>query len=401
MPAPLAGSSASLAFDRKAAVDRVLQLMAIPGPSCQEGQVVEAVRAELLAAGYSASQIVVDEVHRVSPAGGEVGNLILSLPGTMKAPRRLLMAHLDTVPLCVGSKPAIKGNVVRSKDRQSALGGDNRSGVAVVLTAAVEIARRNLPHPPLTFFWPVQEEIGLLGARHVQLKALGNPKLGFNWDGGSAAGATLGATGAFELHIEISGIASHAGVHPEEGVSAIAIAGLAIADLQANGWHGLVRKGKHQGTSNLGVIAGGDATNVVTSKVKLRGEVRSHDASFRKRLVSEFKQAFERAAGAVKNTAGQAGRVKFESSLKYESFVLKETEPCVKSALAAIRQVGLKATTKISNGGLDANWLSARGLPTVTLGAGQQQVHTVDEALQLDEYVNGCAVALLLATGQA
>jgi tripeptide aminopeptidase len=139
----------------------------------------------------------------------------------------------------------------------------------------------------------------------------------------------------------------------------------------------------------------------VTSKVKLRGEVRSHDASFRKKLVSEFKQAFERAAGAVKNTAGQTGRVKFESSLKYESFVLKETEPCVKSALAAIRQVGLKATTKISNGGLDANWLSARGLPTVTLGAGQQQVHTVDEALQLDEYVNGCAVALLLATGQA
>ena len=124
-------------------------------------------------------------------------------------------------------------------------------------------------------FRSVQEEIGLLGARFVNLKKLGNPKLGFNWDGGSAALATVGATGAYDLLIEVEGLASHAGVHPEEGVSAIAIAGLAIADLQQNGWHGLIVKGKSTGTSNLGVVQGGDATNVVTPKVILRGEVRS------------------------------------------------------------------------------------------------------------------------------
>ena len=32
----------------------------------------------------------------------------------------------------------------------------------------------------------IQEEIGLYGARHADVKLLGSPKLAFNWDGGAA-----------------------------------------------------------------------------------------------------------------------------------------------------------------------------------------------------------------------
>jgi tripeptide aminopeptidase len=71
----------------------------------------------------------------------------------------------------------------------------------------------------------------------------------------------------------------------------------------------------------------------------------------------------------------------------------------VAEALAAIRAVGLEAQTRISNGGLDANWLSSRGLPTVTLGCGQQDVHTVKETLQLKSYLQACRIGLVLATG--
>jgi tripeptide aminopeptidase len=386
-------------IDETAALDRVLKLMAIPGKSCEEGAVVRHLIHELEQAGIPQSAIFVDQVNKKSPAGGETGSLIVTLPGTVRGPRRLLMAHVDTVPLCVGSKPVRKGKEIKSSDPKTALGGDDRSGAAVLLTAILEIVKQNLPHPPLTLFWPVQEEIGLYGARFVSLPKLGNPKLCFNWDGGSAANACIGATGAYDLEIEIAGIASHAGVHPEGGVSAIAIASLAIADLQQNGWHGLIIKGKNRGTSNIGVIGGGDATNVVTADVKLRGEVRSHDPVFRKRLVDEFRKAFERAAKAVKNDVGKAGKVHFEASLKYESFRLDETEPTVQAALGAIRTVGLDPLTRISNGGLDANWLSARGLPTVTLGAGQQNVHTVNESLVVDDFLQGCRIGLLLATG--
>jgi tripeptide aminopeptidase len=374
-------------------------MVAIPGKSGQESGVVAFITRELIAAGMSASAIVIDDAHRRSPIGGDTGSLIVKLPGTMRGARRLLMAHMDTVPLCVGCRPMADGNVVRSADPCTALGGDDRAGACVVLTAALEILRQRLPHPPLTFFWPVQEEIGLYGARLVRTSALGQPKLCFNWDGGAANSACIGATGAYDLEIEIDGIASHAGVHPEGGVSAIGVAGLAIADLQKNGWHGLIVKGRHTGTSNLGIISGGNATNVVTSNVKLRAEVRSHDPQFRKRLVAEFRKAFERAVKAVSNDVGRRGTLRFHSGLKYESFLLDESSPCVQESLRAIRDAGLEPETRITNGGLDANWLSARGLPTVTLGCGQQDVHTVNESLNVEEYLHACDIGLLLATG--
>jgi tripeptide aminopeptidase len=386
-------------LDQQAAIERVMRLMAIRGKSCEEGAVVRFITDELLQAGIPASSILVDQVNRKSPAGGEVGNLIVTLPGNRRGSRRLLMAHLDTVPLCVGARPVLKGKTVSAADPDTALGADDRSGATVVLTSVLEILRQKLAHPPLTLFWPVQEEIGLYGARYVSLPKLGNPKLCFNWDGGSAATACIGATGAYDLEIEIDGIASHAGVHPEGGVSAIAVAGLAIADLTQNGWHGLIVKGKNTGTSNIGVISGGEATNVVTPAVRLRAEVRSHDPRFRKRLVDEFRKAFERAAKSVKNDVGKSGRVLFHADLKYESFRLAESEAAVQESLRAIRAVGLDPQTRISNGGLDANWLSARGLPTVTLGSGQTNVHTVNETLNVEDFLNGCRIGLLLATG--
>jgi len=388
-------------IDEKAALKLVTEMMAIPGKSCQEGRVADFIRKKLSSVGVPRSAVSFDDATRRIPHGGEVGNLVVKLPGTMRGPRRLLMAHIDTVPLCVGSKPVRRGSFMVSRDPRTALGADDRAGASVVLNTIIEIRRRKLPHPPLTLFWPVQEEIGLLGARYATLGKLGNPKLCFNWDGGPADTATIGATGGYEMEIRVKGIASHAGAHPEAGVSAISIAGLAMADLVQNGWHGQVLKGAKCGTSNFGIIAGGDATNVVTSELTLRAEARSHDPEFRDEIVDAFRQAFQRAAADLKNNAGQTGSVDFHAELKYESFLIKTDEPAVSAAVNAIKAIGLQPDTRITNGGLDANWMSARGLPTVTLGCGQQSPHTVDEALHVDSFLAACRIGLLLATGAA
>ncbi len=205
---------------------------------------------------------------------------------------------------------------------------------------------------------------------------------------------------SYDLDIVIEGIASHAGVHPEAGVNALTVASLAVADLQAGGWLGLIEKGRHRGTSNIGIVQGGDATNVVMPRIELHGEVRSHDPKFRQRLADEFRKAFERAVKSVRNDAGKRARLTFVQDLKYESFALDPQSPCVQAAIAAAALFGLKGETRISNGGLDANWLSARGLPTVTLGSGQEHVHTTDETLYLDDYLNACRIAVALATGR-
>jgi tripeptide aminopeptidase len=387
-------------IDPKRALKLVTELMAIPGKSGEEKAVIESITKRLRKAGVPASAISTDTAHKKSPMGGEIGNLIVRLPGTQRAPRRLLMGHVDTVPLCVGAQPVRRGAFIESRDPKTALGGDDRAGASVALNAVLEILRQKLLHPPLTLFFPIQEEVGLNGVRFVSLSKLDNPKLCFNWDGGIPHHATIGATGDFNIEIEIEGIPSHAGGNPEQGVSAISIASLAIADLTKNGWHGLIIKGRKAGTSNVGIINGGDATNVVTPHLSVRAEARSHDPKFRKRIVDEFQKAFKRAVKEVKNDTGKTGKVNFEATLKYEAVELSDKEPCVQSALTAIRTAGFEPETRICNGGLDANWLTARGLPTVTMGCGQQAIHTADEVLHVESFLSACRIGLILATGR-
>ena len=381
------------------ALDLVLEMMAIPGRSGDEAAIMEFIRGQLTAAGVPASALEFDDAHRRTPLGGQVGNLVLKLPGTIRGPRRMLSAHVDTVPVCVGSRPVRKGKLVKSADRATGLGGDDRSGAAVLLTTVIDLVRGPLPHPPLTFLWTVQEEVGLFGARFVRKSLLGSPKLAFNFDGSSVTKLTIAATGGYRMTIDIRGVAAHAGNRPEEGVSAIAIASLAIADLVQNGWHGRVDKPNGQGTSNVGVIAGGEATNVVTDHVTLRAEARSHEPKFRQRIVKEIEKAFTRAARAVRSASGKHGTVRFDGQLDYEAFRLSRDEPCIVAASEAVRAEGCEPDLAITNGGLDANWLTAHGIPTVSLGCGQRNIHSTEEELDIADFQLARRVALRLATG--
>lgn len=381
-----------------AALKLVTRMMAIPGSSGQEGKVIRFIRQKLEQAGVPADALALDNTPEKSPIGGETGGLILKLPGTLRGKRRLLMAHVDTVPLCVGCEPVRRDGYIVSANPNTGLGADDRAGAAVVLNTALEILRRKLPHPPLTFFWPVQEEVGLHGARHVPLGLLGKPALAFNWDGSDYNKVVIGATGAYRIQVTIRGLASHAGGAPERGVSAIAIAGLAIAELQRGGWHGAVSKDGKYGTSNIGVIQGGAATNVVTDHLYLRAEARSHDPEFRLQIAEAIEEAFRKAAREVTNVDGVCGEVEIERQMDYESFRLADDEPCVVAAESAVRAVGGEPYRAVINGGLDANWLSARGVPTVTLGCGQMNVHTVAEKLDIDAFERACCIGLRLAT---
>jgi tripeptide aminopeptidase len=389
---------AHVEVDEKRAFAMVMELMAIKGTSGHEAAVAAYITDKLRAAGASTSAIRRDNAHKKTPIAGDVGNLVFQMPGTIRAPRRLLMAHMDTVPICVGSKPVRKGDIVRSADPKTGLGADDRAGVAVVVNAAIEILERKLPHPPLTFFFPIQEEVGLHGARHADLALLGKPRLAFNWDGGAAEKVTTAATGGYRLQIEIEGLAAHAGAAPEMGVSAIAIASLAIAQLVRDGWHGLIEKGNHRGTSNVGVIHGGEATNVVTDRVELKAEARSHDKKFRKQIVEVIEKAFRDAASQVRNLHGRCGSVRFLGRQDYEAFRLPDDEPSVVAAERAVRALGLEPQRATSNGGLDANWMTAHGIPTVTLGCGQMQIHTTSEFLDIGAFRRACQIALLVAT---
>ncbi len=147
------------------------------------------------------------------------------------------------------------------------------------------------------------------------------------------------------------------------------------------------------------MIQAGAATNVVAESATLRAEARGHDAAFRGRIVKAIEKAFADAAKKVKSSDGKTGRVAVEGRLDYEAFRLADDEPCVVAAREAVRGIGLTPRLDISNGGLDANWMAANGVPTVTLGCGQMEIHTTNEKLDLVAFENACRAALRLATG--
>src|SRR5437660_8764021 len=246
-----------LAFDTEQAIKRLMHFLSIEGVTGQEAAIGKAVVQALLDAGIPRKAIRFDRAHERIPLPTQTGNLIVTLPGTRPGPRRLLMAHLDTVPLCAGARPVRKGKRIVAAGK-TALGGDNRTGVACLVTMVATLLERRLPHPPLTILFTVREESGLWGARFVEPAGLGNPRLGLNVDGRSARELTVGAVGAERWEVEIQGRAAHAGAHPERGISATATAALALAEVYREGWFGKIERDGKQGTSNVGVFGGRD-----------------------------------------------------------------------------------------------------------------------------------------------
>lgn len=395
-----------LAVDTDAAVSRLMRFLAVEGVTGREAKIGKELVAALKESGVPARAIRFDDANTRIPVPTETGNLIVDLPGrgTLKSAERVLfMTHMDTVPLCAGAKPKRQGRKIVNT-AGTALGGDNRTGCAVLATLAAELVRTKPDHPPLTLLFTVREESGLWGARHVRLEDLGDVKMGFNFDGRAASAVVLGAVGADRWEVEIFGRASHAGVAPERGISSTMILAEALADVRRGGWFGKVVKDGRSGTSNVGPVTGagggpaGDATNVVTDYVHVRGESRSHDADFFKEITAAYKAAFAKAAAGVTNSAGRAGRVKFSSRTDYHPFRMKDTAPVVRRAVAAVEAMGAMPDVRTANGGLDANWLVRHGVPTVTFGAGQNEVHTVDEWIDLAEFEAACRLAVGLTT---
>src|SRR5690349_21312484 len=167
--------------DTKAATDRLMRFLAIEGVTGQEAAIGRDIAAALKDIGVPAHAIRLDEANTRIPLPTQTGNLIVDLPGSgalHNQPRLMFMTHMDTVPLCAGAKPKVQGRKIVNTAK-TALGGDNRTGCAVLVTLAAELARQQLDHPPITLLFCVREESGLWGARFVDKEQLGSPVMAF------------------------------------------------------------------------------------------------------------------------------------------------------------------------------------------------------------------------------
>lgn len=384
----------------KQALDDLLELLDIPGKPSEEAKVAKHLREKLIALGVPSTSITTDNAQDQSEYGGNTGNLIVQINGTLPGERWMFSTHMDTVPGAVDAVPQMDGEWIVSGDPNKALGGDNRAGCATVFQVARALLSLNGQHPPTTLVFFIQEEVGLVGARGMDLTALGDtlPTQCFNFDGGPPDQLVTKVIGTERFNIHITGVAAHAGSRPEKGVSAAIIASLALAALEQSGWHGKIDKPEGQGSANIGIINGGTGSNVVMPELHILAEARSHSPEFRQTIIQTFKDTFTKYTNNQKSVEGLNGSITFSPGPTYEPFDLGANAPVIHTCQQAAKSCEFETTCVTNNGGMDANWIVAHGIPAVTIGVGQENAHTPSERLNLPRFYRACQLAVAIAT---
>lgn len=365
-----------------------LALVQIDSVSKKEREVALFLKKDFEAIGASVSFDQAGEA-----VGGEIGNLIARFPGNdAERPTLLLSAHMDTVVPGEGIKPVCEGDVIRS-DGTTILGGDDKSGIAIIIEVLRTLKEKSLPHGDIEIVFTICEEFGLVGAKHLDMTQL-KAKSGIVLDCDHADFLFTQSPASDRMEFTVHGLEAHAGVCPEAGISAIQIAAHAISRMSLG-------RIDFETTANIGVIEGGAAVNIVPKIVFVRAESRSHNEAKLEKQTAHMRRCFSEAAEQFcieKNGKKIKGRVEEKVWRDYNRVNLSSDVPIVQAVLRAAKTCGYTVKTNATGGGCDANIFNAHKISVPNLGTGMYQIHTVNEWLDFKETSQTADVVLEVVT---
>ena len=369
-------------IDKARLKERVLELVRIDSLSRKERAIALRLKDILEALG---GVVFMDDAG--SAVGGEVGNLVAHFDGNVAgAEAMLLSAHMDTVAPGEGVTPVVDGDVIRS-DGTTVLGGDDKSGLAIILEVLQAVREEEVPHGHIDVVFTICEEVGLLGAKHLDL-GLVRAKTGLVLDSDSIGFLITKAPAVNHLEFEVHGLEAHAGICPERGISAIQVAARGIAAMRLG-------RIDEDTTANLGLVSGGTAVNIVPNRVMLTGEVRSHDEEKLERQTQAMVACLQdAAAGATLELDGRLHETRVESRIRreYDRMDVSHDTAIVQRVHEAARNLGFAVDTVAKGGGCDANVLNKRGLQVANLASGMRDIHTVHEWLDVNDLVTAARI---------
>ncbi len=361
--------------NRQRIIDEFSHLAAISSPSGKEGEIACYLAERFRGLG---AEISFDEAGK--KAGSESGNLLARFPSAGRGGDALMLsAHMDTVEPAIGVRPLLRDGVFTSAG-DTVLGADDKSGITEIIEALEIIRERQLPHPPLEVVITICEEVGLLGAKLFDCGLL-RARRGLALDTSGVDLVIHQAPCANKLHIEITGREAHAGIAPEKGISAIEVAARGIAAMRLG-------RIDEETTANIGVISGGQATNIVAKTVVIEGEARSHDPEKLQEqcahMLGCLKEAAQRMTREIDGRTVQA-EVRAEILSDYPRMAVSTTAPIIELVRRAAAGLGRQINVRAAGGGSDANIFNGRGIETVILGTGMTHVHSVEESVRVED----------------
>jgi tripeptide aminopeptidase len=347
-------------------VDEFLELVQIDSLSRKEKKMCDTLKSKLESMGYSP---VEDDAGQ--KIGGECGNIICTIKGSKNVPAILITAHMDTVVPGIGKKPVVDGDIIRS-DGTTILGGDDASGIAIILETLKVLKEDNIKHGDIQIAFTIAEEVGLLGAKNMDFSKI-NAKFGFILDSDGRIGcAAVKAPSQNKIHVVVKGKAAHAGMEPENGISAFSIMSEAITKMKLG-------RIDEETTANIGLINGGVATNIVCDRVEIECEARSRQQVKLDTQTAHMRECFEKAA------AKWGGEVEFKAEIEYPSFNINEDSAIVKIMETAATKCGFVYEGVATGGGSDTNIINSKGIEAVDISIGMTKVHSVNEQIAISD----------------
>ncbi|MBD3287678.1 M20/M25/M40 family metallo-hydrolase [candidate division KSB1 bacterium] len=364
--------------DQERLIQLFLDLVEIDGVSLKERLVADAIKKRL-------SQIDVSfyEDEAASKINGNCGNLVIQNFNRSKTDDSLLLlAHLDTVQSTANLKAVVENDIIRS-DGSTILGGDDRTGVAIILYVIEEIARRKLRHRNFEVVFSVAEELGMHGTLALDFGKL-HSWSGYIFDCSRETGCYVATTPtAIDFQIEFQGKSAHSGVAPEKGINALSMAVELTRKIP-------VGRVDEQTVANVGKITGGTAINVVPDHVVIAGEIRS----FNRDKIDEICENIRQDAASISEKYG--GNINVDFTTGFEGFHLSKDQRVVNDLEKNMGELGIRPDPLKYYGGSDANVLNANGISAVNIGIGVNNPHSNNEFVVIDDFVKATKLLLRL-----
>lgn len=358
----------------QAVVSYFMDMAAIASPSFQEKPVFDYIQRFFDEKKADTSRFSLKRFPYTDAKGRSSENMVIRIKANDSSKKSLFFdAHADTVPPCEKVTPILdetKG-IIHS-DGSSVLGADDKAGIAAMLATIDWILENNPKHGELVFIISSAEEVGLVGAQFLPENELQNIDFGFILDSSGPVGKiNLEAPYHYDYFITVKGRSSHAGMEPEKGLNAIKVAGALILDLPTG-------RISEDTVSNIGIINGGIARNVVPDTCTIIGEFRSLKDEKCQPLIKQVKEA-------VAKHKAQAVDITCELNKSNEGYSFTAESPIVAFTTKALADIGITAEYESSTGGTNANIYTGKGVISTVVSVGMEAIHSVNEYIRIKD----------------
>ena len=365
--------------NEKRLLDTFIEYVQIDSETKNEKAMGEKLVADLKALGFEV------QTDNAGAAFGSNGfNVHGYKTGTIAGEPMIQCAHMDTVKPGNGIKPIITDGVVHT-DGSTILGGDDKCGVASIIEAIKVIKENNIPCRNTEILFSIGEEGGMNGIKNMDWSMIkGKEAIVLDSSGDVGKVITCGP-GQIKIIATINGKTSHAGLAPENGISAIQVAAKGIANMN------LLRIDEET-TCNIGTLKAEYATNIVPDKCEFIAEVRSRNLDKLNAQAAHIKDCLQAACDEY------GAKLECELKTNYVSFNVPEDDDLVQRIKSSCDKLGYNFFTAKGGGGSDLNVMALKGVKGVVLGVGMTKVHTTEECIKIEDLNKTALLCLDLMT---